>query len=201
MMEELLREMEAYAEAYHVPIINERAREAFCRILRRERPHRVLELGTAIGYSALLTAMLGADDVKVLSMERNEARAEKAREFIRRTPYGERITILEGDAAELLKTLQGPFDFVFLDAAKGQYPRYFRQIQPLLAERAVVLADNVLFRGYVTGGRAPRRFRTIAKRLREYVEMVRCEPGFTTEILEDGDGLAVSRRGRTDEEA
>ena len=120
MMEELLREMEAYAEEHHVPIINEEARGAFCRLLRRERPHRVLELGTAIGYSALLAAMLGARDVEILSMERNEARAERARAFIRRSPYRDRITVMSGDAAELLNTLSGPFDFVFLDAAKGQ---------------------------------------------------------------------------------
>ena len=195
MMEDLLREMEDYAVEHHVPIIYGKARDAFCRILRREKPHRVLELGTAIGYSALLTAMLGAEDIEILSVERNEARAERAKEFIRRSPYGDRITVLSGDATGLLETLAGPFDFVFLDAAKGQYPRYFRRIEPLLADRAVVLADNVLFRGYVLDGKkAPRRFRTIAKRLREYVEMIQHAPGFVTEIWKDGDGLAVSRR-------
>ena len=195
MMEDLLREMEDYAVEHHVPIIYGKARDAFCRILRREKPHHVLELGTAIGYSALLTAMLGAEDIEILSVERNEARAERAKEFIRRSPYGDRITVLSGDATGLLETLAGPFDFVFLDAAKGQYPRYFRRIEPLLADRAVVLADNVLFRGYVLDGKkAPRRFRTIAKRLREYVEMIQHAPGFVTEIWKDGDGLAVSRR-------
>ncbi len=195
MMEDLLREMEDYAVEHHVPIIYGKARDAFCRILRREKPHRVLELGTAIGYSTLLTAMLGAEDIEILSVERNEVRVEKAKEFIRRSPYGDRITVLSGDATGLLETLAGPFDFVFLDAAKGQYPRYFRRIEPLLADRAVVLADNVLFRGYVLDGKkAPRRFRTIAKRLREYVEMIQHAPGFVTEIWKDGDGLAVSRR-------
>lgn len=194
-MEALLREMEDYAQENHVPIINEGARDAFCRIICEERPHRVLELGTAIGYSALLMAGMGAEDIEVVSLELNEARAAKAKEFIRRSPYRDRIHVLYGDAAELLGSLHGPFDFVFMDAAKGQYPRYFRQILPLLEKRAVVLADNVLFRGYVLSKeKPPRRFKTITKRLREYIGLVQNTPGFTTEILPEGDGLAVSRR-------
>ncbi len=194
-MEALLREMEDYGARHHVPIINAQARSAFCRILREERPHRALELGTAIGYSALLMAMLGADDIEIQSMELNEERAAAAREFIRRSPYKDRIVVMSGDAEKLLEDVRGPFDFVFLDAAKGQYGRYFRRILPLLSSRAVVVADNVLFRGYVRSEeKPPRRYKTIVKRLREYIELVNHTPGFVTEILEKGDGLAVSRR-------
>lgn len=194
-MDALLREMEEYGERHHVPIIRPECREVFCRLIREERPGRVLELGTAIGYSTLLMAMYGAEDAEILSMELREERAAKAKEFIRRSPYGDRISVLHGDAAELLEHVAGPFDFVFLDAAKGQYARYFRRILPMLSARGTVVADNVLFRGYVSSGeKPPRRFRTIVKRLREYVELVRNTPGFATEILENGDGMAVSRR-------
>ena len=194
-MEELLHEMESYAREHHVPIIREKERRAFCRIVREERPHRVLEIGTAIGYSALLMARFGAEDVEIISLELDESLAARAREYIRRSPCRDRIVVLSGDAAELLGRLHGPFDFVFIDAAKGQYPCYFRKILPLLSKRAVVLADNVLFRGYVfSSGKTPRRFRTIAKRMREYLGMIRNTAGFVTEILEDGDGLSVSRR-------
>ena len=102
---------------------------------------------------------------------------------------------MTGDAGENLLQLQGKFDLVFIDAAKGQYPDYFRKVHPLLADDAVIIADNVLFRGYVRGGvEAPRRFRTIVKRLREYIDLLENSQEFQTEIFENGDGLAVSWR-------
>ena len=105
-----------------------------------------------------------------------------------------------GDAAELLTSAApqaAPYDFVFIDAAKGQYLDYLRKVEPLLADEAVILADNVLFRGYVRSAeKPPRRFRTIVKRLREYIRVVTETPGYATEILENGDGLAVTRYQR-----
>ncbi len=194
-MEALLGEMESYALEHYIPILREKERHAFCRIVEEAKPHRILEIGTAIGYSALLMAMFGAEDVEVVSLERKEDRAAKAKEFICRSPYRDHITVMTGDAAELLRMLQGPFDVVFIDAAKGQYVRYFRRILPMLSARAVVLADNVLFRGYVCSDvKPPRRYKTIVKRLREYLDLVRHTPGFATELLEDGDGMAVSGR-------
>lgn len=194
-MKALLEEMESYALEHHIPIIRERERHAFCRIVEEAKPHRILEIGTAIGYSAILMAMFAAEDVEVVSLERMEDRAAKAEEFIGRSPYRDCIKVMTGDAADLLGMLQGSFDFVFIDAAKGQYARYFRRILPMLSARAVVLADNVLFRGYVCSDvKPPRRYKTIVKRLREYLDLVRHTPGFATELLEDGDGMAVSRR-------
>ena len=198
-MEALLREMELYAREHHVPIINERGRTVFLRVLQEQKPHRVLEIGTAIGYSALLMAEHAAADVEITTLELSEERAELARGYWKRSAFADRMRLLTGDAGVRLAELSGPFDFVFIDAAKGQYADYFRKILPLLSPQAVVLADNVLFRGYVMGGvPVPRRFRTIAKRLREYIELVRHTPGFQTEIFENGDGLAVSRRIQND---
>lgn len=193
--ENLLREMEAYAAEHHVPIINERGRRAFLEIIRAEKPHRVLEIGTAIGYSALLLADNGAEDIHITTLELSEERAKTAKAYIDRSPYSAQIEILQGDAGEILTQLQGTYDFVFIDAAKGQYVDYFHKIQPLLAPKCTIVADNVLFRGYVRSEeKAPRRYRTIVKRLREYIVLTSRAEGFTTEILENGDGLAVSRR-------
>ena len=196
-MEELLREMEDYAALHHVPIINERGRQAFLQIVQEARPHRVLEIGTAIGYSSLLMAQNGAADIDITTLELSDERIKTAQGYIDRSAYAGRIHIMGGDAAENLLKLQltgHKFDFVFIDVAKGQYVDYFHKIQPMLTENAVILADNVLFRGYVKGDvPTPRRFKTIIKRLREYIELV-SQPPYVTEILENGDGLAVTRR-------
>ena len=196
-MEELLREMEDYAALHHVPIINERGRQFFLQIVQAARPHRVIEIGTAIGYSSLLMAQNGAADIDITTLELSDERIKTAQGYIDRSAYAGRIHIMGGDAAENLLKLQltgQKFDFVFIDAAKGQYVDYFHKIQPMLTENAVILADNVLFRGYVKGDvPTPRRFKTIVKRLREYIELV-SQPPYVTEILENGDGLAVTRR-------
>lgn len=188
--------MEAFAALHHVPIINERGRQAFLQVVQAARPHRVLEIGTAIGYSSLLMAMHGAEDIDITTLELSDERIKTAQGYIDRSAYAGRIHIMGGDAGEILTSqLTGQkFDFVFIDAAKGQYVDYFNKIQPLLADNATILADNVLFRGYVQGDvPAPRRFKTIVKRLREYIALVN-KPPFVTEILENGDGLAVTRR-------
>ena len=196
-MEELLREMEDFAALHHVPIINERGRQAFLQVVQEAKPHRVLEIGTAIGYSSLLMAQHGAADIEITTLELSDERIKTAQGYIDRSAYADRIHIMGGDAAENLLKLQltgQEFDFVFIDAAKGQYVDYFHKIQPMLADTSVILADNVLFRGYVKGDvPTPRRFKTIVKRLREYIELV-SQPPYVTEILENGDGLAVTRR-------
>ena len=189
--------MEGYAALHHVPIINERGRQAFLQVVQEAKPHRVLEIGTAIGYSSLLMAQNGAADIDITTLELSDERIKTAQGYIDRSAYADRIHIMGGDAAENLLKLQltgQKFDFVFIDAAKGQYVDYFHKIQPMLADKAVILADNVLFRGYVKGDvPTPRRFKTIVKRLREYIELV-SQPPYVTEILENGDGLAVTRR-------
>jgi predicted O-methyltransferase YrrM len=189
--------MEDFAALHHVPIINERGRQAFLQVVQEAKPHRVLEIGTAIGYSSLLMAQNGAADIDITTLELSDERIKTAQGYIDRSAYADRIHIMGGDAAENLLKLQltgQKFDFVFIDAAKGQYVDYFHKIQPMLADKAVILADNVLFRGYVKGDvPTPRRFKTIVKRLREYIELV-SQPPYVTEILENGDGLAVTRR-------
>ena len=194
-LDELLAEMRAFGEAEHVPIVNSRGLGVLLQAVEEQRPHRVLEIGTAIGYSALYIASKSAEDVEITSLELSEERAEIAQGYIDRSPFKDKIEIRVGDAGEALTKLSGKYDFVFIDAAKGQYPDYFLKIQEHLTSNAVIVADNVLFRGYVMGTvEAPRRFKTIVKRLREYIDMVSENAGYVTKIYENGDGLAVSKR-------
>lgn len=198
-VDSLLREMEAYARARQVPILTEAARPVFLWTVREAAPRRILELGTAIGYSALL-ALREAPEAEIVTIERDEETAEAAKAFLRRAGenYAARAKILVGAAEELLPTISGPFDFVFIDAAKSRYPDFWLGVQPLLAARVVVAADNVLFRGLVEGEGSeewPKHsYRTMVLRLREYLRLVRSAPEFQTEVFPEGDGMAVSRR-------
>ena len=194
-LEGLLREMEDYAEKHHVPIIKPQERERFCGIVRECRPRHVLEIGTGIGYSTLLLANITPPETKIVTIEQNAKRIELLSDFLGRSPYADRISLEAGDAAEVLPRLRGSFDLVFMDASKGQYVDYFRKMQHLLSDNAVILADNVLFRGYVlSGGWPPHEIRSMVMHLREYLDLVMHTPGLSTELYEDGDGLAVTRR-------
>ena len=195
--DELLREMERYAKAREVPILTEAARPVFLRTVREASPRRILEIGTAIGFSALL-ALRESPEAEIVTIERDAAVIEAARSFLFRAGAAARATILEGEAEKLLPTLSGAFDFVFIDAAKSRYPDFWLGVQPLLAPRAVVAADNVLFRRLVEGEGSeewPKHsYRTMVLQLREYLRLVRSAPGFRTEVFPEGDGMAVSWR-------
>lgn len=197
-MDQLLKKMELYAQEYHVPIINENGKAVLTKIIADKKPHNVLEIGTAIGYSALLIAKNSAENVHITTLELSEERASIARIFIDESNYANNVQIMTGDAAELLGKLNDVYDLIFIDAAKGQYLNYFRKVLPMLADGGVIIADNVLFRGYVQSKeKPPRRYKTIVARLREYIETVTNHPDFTTTIYENGDGLAVSyHRGK-----
>lgn len=199
-MEALFKQMEDFAKENKVPIINENGRKVFIEIIKKYKPQRVLEIGTAIGYSALLTTYYGAENAKIISLELDEERAKQAQDFINQSAYREQIKIILGDAAKNIEKLDKnyKFDMVFIDAAKGQYPDYLQKVLPLLADDGIILADNVLFRGYVMSEeKLPRRYKTIVKRLREYIAMVSDTDKFTTEIFENGDGLALTKRLKT----
>lgn len=196
-MESLFKEMETFAKEYKVPIINENGRKVFIEIVQKYKPQRVLEIGTAIGYSALLTAYYGNEKVKITSLELDEERAKQAQTFIDKSIYKDNIQIILGDAGVNIQKLnpEEKFDMIFIDAAKGQYPDYLKKVLPLLSEHGIILADNVLFRGYVMSEeKPPRRYKTIVKRLREYIALVSDKEKFTTQIFENGDGLALSQK-------
>ncbi|WP_196594935.1 O-methyltransferase [Pectinatus sottacetonis] len=194
-MKELLQEMQEYAIINHVPIIKKAAADILCCYIKQNQPEKILEIGTAIGYSALLMAGSSDGNSKITTLEINDARISTAHSFINRSIYRNNIEILKGDAGQLLQNLPGKFDFVFIDAAKGQYIKYLAAIMPLLADKGIIAADNVLFRGYVESKeKPPRRYKTIVKRLREYIKELDSRSEFITEIYHDGDGLAVSQK-------
>ena len=196
-IDDLLREMERYALEHEVPILTEAARPVFLQTVRTAAPRRILEIGTAIGYSARL-ALRELPGAEIVTIERDAVIAEAARSFLCRAGALSRATLLVGQAEKLLSTLSGLFDLVFIDAAKSRYPDFWLGVQPLLTKRAVVVADNVLFRGLVEGEGSeewPKHsYRTMVLQLREYLRLVRSATGFRTKVFPEGDGMAVSWR-------
>lgn len=190
---EILNEQRIYAMINNVPILRESEVHLFEELLSLYQPTSVLEIGTAIGYSTLLMARQMGEGGHITSIELDTVRHEMAKYYIGQSDYKDNVYLLNGDANEILVNLKGEYDLVFLDGPKGQYLKQLELIMPLLKEGAVVLADNVLFRGYVRGDKeAPRRFKTITKRLQEYLNFVENKELFNTTIYPLGDGMSVS---------
>jgi len=197
----LFREIQDYAEINHVPIISFEGASLLVQIVSSSKPLSILEIGTAIGYSTLKFIEHMPSDANVVSIELNNERVEIAKAFIAKAGAEDKVQIIAGDAGSILPQLTGPFDLVFIDAAKGQYLDYFKKIEDKLSQHSVVIADNVLFRGYVESNEAPpRRYKTIVKRLREYLSYVTDHPSFNTHLYRVGDGVAISYyRGKKSE--
>lgn len=186
----VLASLEAYAEEHSVPIIRKSERKALIAAARKASLARILEVGTAIGYSSLLL-LSEFPEAHIDTIEVDEQRYRIAEEAVEKAGVSHRWHGHLGDAARVIPTLEGPYDFVFLDGPKGQYLRELKMLEPLLAGHAVIAADNVLFRGLVMAeGQVPHRYRTLVMRLREYIGYV--NSAYDTIIDEEGDGLAVS---------
>lgn len=184
------------------------AREAFVPIIRKEtaaflktmvasaRPMRILEVGTAVGYSALLMAQVMPDGAHITTIEKYEPRIPLARAHFREAGMEGRITLIEGDAGEVLDGLAGSFDFIFMDAAKGQYIHWLPRILELLEPGGVLFSDNVLQDGNIVESRfaVERRDRTIHSRMREYLYTLKHMEELETSIIPIGDGVALSVR-------
>lgn len=190
---DLLREIEEYADQNDIPIINKISSAILIDTVIKNQPKSILEIGTAIGYSALLMARHMPIEGKIVTIEQDAVRIDVAYDFITRADMSERIQLLDGDASNILVQLEDKFDMVFIDAAKGQYLDYLTKIIDKLSNGAVIIADNVLFRGMVMSEEPPlKRYRTIVKRLRDYLDFVSHDPRFSTTIHYEGDGLAIS---------
>lgn len=191
---EILDQIEKEAIETYVPIIRKEMQTFLKTLLTIKRPARILEVGTAIGFSAILMAEYNPADCQITTIENYEKRIPIAREnFIRAGKEGQ-ITLLEGDAAEVLKELDQPFDFIFMDAAKGQYIHFLPDILRLLEDGGVLVSDNVLQDGDIIESRfaVTRRNRTIHGRMREYLYELKHHPQLVTSILPVGDGVTVS---------
>lgn len=189
-----LAQMEREARLNHVPIIRPQTRSLLRMLLAAGRPSTVLEVGTAVGFSALCMKEYAPKDCRIVTIERQEDRITAARENFRRFDQSGRITLLAGDAAGILQELQGPFDFIFMDAAKGQYLHFLPEAFRLLTPGGMLVSDNVLQEGDILESRyaVRRRDRTIHSRMREYLYEIKHHPGLVTSILPVGDGVAVS---------
>lgn len=189
-----LNELEMKALRDYVPIIRRETQSLLKMLLQLKRPSRILEVGTAVGFSALLMYTYGPEDCQITTIENYEKRIPIARENFRKVGAEKRITLLEGDAQEVLKTLEGPYDFIFMDAAKGQYIHFFPEILRLLDKGGLLVSDNVLQGGDIIESHfaVERRNRTIYKRMREYLSVLKNSEELETAILPLGDGVALS---------
>ncbi|MDU5301488.1 MAG: O-methyltransferase [Dialister micraerophilus] len=190
----VMKELEFEAETYNIPIIRESERQLLFKTVYENKPKRILEIGTAIGFSALLMATAN-DDAIIDTVEKDTKRFERAKKAIEDANMTERINCISGDADKVISELSVNYDFVYLDGPKGQYLNHLKKIEKILSEKAVIVADNVLFKGLVKSVEyPPHRYRTIVVRLREYLEYVNRE--YSTIIYEEGDGMAISFRNK-----
>ena len=191
---EILETIEKEALAASVPIIRREMQSFLKTLLLIKKPMRILEIGTAVGFSALLMSEYVPEGCRITTIENYDKRIPIARENFRRAGKEEQITLIEGDAAEVMKTLSGPFDLIFMDAAKGQYIHYLTEALRLLPKDGVLVSDNVMQDGDVIESRfaVERRNRTIHARMREYLYELKHNEALVTSIIPLGDGVAVS---------
>ena len=191
--EELLK-IKANALERHIPIIMDDTLEVIAKILNERKPEKILEIGTAVGYSAMCFSEYLNDNGKIDTIERDEERITEAKENIKKVGVEEKINIYEGDAVEILPTMNDKYDVVFIDAAKGKYPFFLEQALRMLKDDGVIFADNILYKGYVMSDYNKHKQRTAVTHLREYIKETTENPELQTEILEVGNGLAITRR-------
>lgn len=189
----LLLELKEYAAKHSVPILRPECEQILLSLVRQRRPNRLLEVGTAIGYSTLLLASAMPETATLCTLEIDPARAAIAERQVEVAGMQRRVSIIIGNAMATIPPLEGNFDFVFLDGPKAQYLAYLELMLDKLAPGALVVADNVLFRGMVSSAsETPRRYRTIVKRLKQYLDFVENDARFSTTLIPDGDGVAIS---------
>lgn len=193
---EVCDEIEEFAHQTNVPIIRKEM-ESFLRVLIEiKKPKRILELGTAIGYSAILMANTMSENCRITTIENYDKRIPIAKDNFKRAGVEKKVELLEGDALEILQKINEPYDFVFMDAAKAQYLVYLKEIMRLLPIGGILIADNVLQDGELVESRyaVERRNRTIHSRMREYLYEVKNMKELETTIIPIGDGITLSVR-------
>ena len=200
---EILETIEQEALAADVPIIRREMQSFLEVLLLMKKPMRVLEVGTAVGFSALLMSDYLPEGGHITTIENYEKRIPIARENFRRAGKEDKITLIEGDATEVLAEMEGTFDFIFMDAAKGQYIHYLPNVLRLLSDGGCLVSDNVMQDGDIIESRfaVERRNRTIHARMREYLYELKHREDLVTSIIPLGDGVAVSIKQGIDRKA
>lgn len=192
---DLLKEMEEFAKENSVPIVQKDTAKFLQFMVTVKKPKKILELGTAIGYSAILMCKYAEDDTKITSIERDDTMFSIAEKNISKYGYDKNIKLVKGECLEVMKSLDDEYDMIFMDAGKGHYNHFLPECLRLLKKDGIIVADNVLFRGMVANNDLLiRRKITIVKRMRKYLEMVSSDPKLITSIIPMGDGIAVTTR-------
>ena len=194
MNKEELFKIKQKALEEHIPIIMDDTLEVIAKILMEKKPEKILEIGTAVGYSAICFSEYLKENGRIDTIERDAQREAEARENIKKVGVADKIKLYEGDAVEILPTLIEKYDVVFIDAAKGKYPFFLEQALRMLKDDGIILADNILYKGYVMSDYNKHKQRTAVTHLRQYIKETTENPELETQILEVGDGLAISKK-------
>lgn len=194
MNEEKLKIIKEKALEEHIPIIMDDTLEVIDTFLKEMKPKRILEIGTAVGYSAICFSKYLAEDGIIDTIERDEERIAEAKENIKEMKLDGKINIYEGDAVEILPTLNNKYDAIFIDAAKGKYTFFLEQALRMLDKKGIIFADNILYKGYVLSDYNKHKQRTAVRNLREYIKQTTENIELETQILEVGDGLAITQK-------
>ena len=193
MNKQELQKIKKKALEEHIPIIMDETLEVIEKYLKENKPKKILEIGTAVGYSAICFTQILDENGIIDTIERDAERVKEARENIKKAEVEDKINIYEGDAVEILPTLDNKYDVVFIDAAKGKYPFFLKEALRMINKNGIIFADNILYKGYVMSDYNKHKQRTAVRNLREYIKEVSENPNLETEILEVGDGLAISK--------
>ena len=189
-----IKELEDFAHENYIPIIFKEVKQFFNFLIPLIKPKKILEIGTAIGYSAMLFAKL-APESHITSIEISEEMFEMAHENINTAGYSDRISLILDDAAEVIPYLNTKYDLIFIDAAKGQYSLYYENAKKLLNKNGILIFDNILFKGLPANSElVSHKHRTIANNLNEFNRKIMNDEDFTSTILPLGDGLIISRK-------
>lgn len=190
-----LKELEDFAKENKVPIIQKEGAKFLEFMVAMNKPKKILELGTAIGYSSILMNKATNGECYITTIERDDNMIKYASENIEKFGLGEKIKILQGDCLEILENLDDKFDMIFMDAGKGHYNHFLPECLRLLKEDGIIIADNVLFRGMVASDDLVKRRKiTIVKRMRKYLDMVSKDESLITTVIPMGDGIALTKR-------
>jgi predicted O-methyltransferase YrrM len=190
-MDNLIKEMETYAEEKNIPIMQKKGIDFLCKIIDKGEVKNILEIGTAIGYSAIKMANVNKD-ITVTSIERDQDRYIEALKNIKKAKLDKRINVIYGDALEI--DLEDKYDLIFIDAAKGQYIKFFEKFKKNLNPSGIIVSDNLSFHGLVEQKERieSRNLRQLVGKIRKYVDFLKDNKEFKTKFYKLGDGIAVS---------
>lgn len=196
-MENLIRELEEYARNHDIPIMQKEGIEFFRNLVQENQIKSILEIGSAIGYSAIQLARI-CPEIKIVTIERDDDRYRQAICNVQKSGLGNQITLIHGDALET--EVEGKFDCIFIDAAKAQYIKFFEKYEKNLKNEGLIISDNLSFHGFVDHPekKMSRNLRQLVRKIKTYIEYLKDNPNYETIFIDEGDGLAISRKRKQD---